>query len=61
MKQKKYIKKHNFGEFNYEKELDKILNQYFSSHRYNVPVGNWVVVSPRVAEVLNNLGNENRG
>ena len=61
MKPKKYVKKCNFNGFDYKKELDIILNHYFSSRGNNVRVGDWVVVSPRVAEVLNNLENEHRG
>ena len=61
MKPRKYVKKYNFNDFDYKKELDRLLNEYIEIRRNNLRVGNWVVVSPRVAEVLNNLENEHRG
>ena len=61
MEPKRFIKKYYFNGFDYKKELDRILNQYFSSRGNNVRVGDWVVVSPKVVEVLNNLENEHRG
>lgn len=61
MEPKRHIKKYHFNGFDFGKELDRLLNGYIEIRRNNLRVGNWVVVSPRVAEVLNNLENENRG
>lgn len=64
MEPRKYIKKYNFDGFDYEAELYKHLAnitrriQINKRNRYN---RTWVVVSPRVVEVLNDLENENRG
>jgi len=60
MKPTKQIKKHNFDGFDYEVELSKHLD-YFKRIQIRQRNRPWMVVSPRVAEVLNNLEDEHRG
>lgn len=58
MEPKKYLKHYHFDGFDYEKELYKLLNNI--NRRIQRRGGNWVVTSPRVTKVLNNLENEHR-
>jgi len=64
MEPRKYIKKYNFDGFDYEAELYKLLDNItkrIQINKRNRRDRSWVVTSPRVAEVLNNLEDENRG
>lgn len=58
MEPKKYLKHYHFDGFDYEKELYKLLN---NNRRIQRRRGYWVVASPRVTKVLNDLENEYRG
>jgi|688.fasta_scaffold245950_5 hypothetical protein len=57
IKPKKYIKKYHFGDFDYEKELNRLLNelsgQIQSSNRGGP--ANWIVCSPQVADSINSM------
>ena len=58
MEPKKYIKKYNFDGFDYQTELFKLLNNI--EKKIKSRKQGWILTSPRVAKVLNNLENEHR-
>ena len=55
IKPKKYIKKYHFGDFDYEKELNRLLNEWsglVQSYSRRGPA-NWIVCSPQLADSIN--------
>jgi hypothetical protein len=62
MEPRKYIKKYHFDGFDYEKELYKLLNEWSGQIQSSNRGGpaNWIVCSPQVAKIINNMDNENR-
>ena len=55
IKPKKYIKKYYFGDFDYEKELNRVLNEWSGLVQSNSRRGpaNWIICSPQVADAIN--------
>lgn len=58
MEPKRYVKKCHFNGFDFEKELYKLLNEQFQGlviGNNRMGVGNYIVTSPSVAELINSM------
>ena len=58
MEPKRYVKKYHFNGFDFEKELYKLLNEQFQGlviGNNRMGVGNYIVTSPSVAELINSM------
>jgi hypothetical protein len=58
MKPKKTIKKHHINEVNYTESLWQELSNLFESNKTrNRGFTNWIITSPELAKIINNIDN----
>jgi hypothetical protein len=58
MKPKKTIKRHHINEVNYTESLWQELSNAFDSHnKKNRSFANWIITSPDIARIINNIEN----
>lgn len=58
MEPKRYVKKYHFNDFDFEKELYRLLNEQFQGlviGNNRMGVGNYIVTSPTIAELINSM------
>ena len=61
MKPNKTIKRHHINEVNYTESLWQELSNLFESNKTrNRGFTNWIITSPELAKIINNMDNENR-